>query len=378
MTTKWSRAAVAQIAGRPVAVLPLIDPADVSPVLPGFDLWDYWPLQEHDGRTAVIAGGSLQMLLSAPVLPDPEDRHAIARIRLMHETADGWRDLGNLLPEGFSPGSREWSGSAIVNAAHDEVTLYFTAAGHRGERIPSFDQRLFETRATLSVTDGVPRLSGWSPCIESVLADGQVYARDMTGGGGIGTIKAFRDPAWFCDPADGAEYLIFAASFAASTSPWNGMVGLARREAGRWALRPALITADGVNNELERPHIVYHQGQYYCFWSTQRKVFATDGPTGPTGLYGMVAESIAGPWLPLNETGLVFANPSAAPIQAYSWLVLGDLNVISFVDRPGLATDKGEVAAMRGHFSGTPASPISLSLSADSGRAMCTPFGLFE
>ena len=365
MTTQWSRDAVAQIACRPVAELPLIDPASVTPVLPGFDLWDYWPVQEHDGRTATIVGGSLQMLLSAPVLPDPEDRHAIARIRLMHQTAEGWHDLGNLLPEGFSPGSREWSGSAIVSAAHDEVTLYFTAAGHRGERIPSFDQRLFETSATLSISEGVARLSGWSPLVESVVADGQVYARDMTGGGGIGTIKAFRDPAWLRDPADGGEYLIFAASLATSTSPWNGMVGCARRQAGEWALCPPLITADGVNNELERPHIVHHQGRYYCFWSTQRKVFAPDGPAGPTGLYGMFSESIAGPWFPLNKTGLVFANPDAGPIQAYSWLVLGDLSVISFVDRPGLASDSGDIAIMRKHFGGTPALPISLWLSAD-------------
>ena len=367
MTTIWSRDAVAAIAHRPIPEVPHIAAQSRAPVLPGHDLWDYWPVQERDGRTAEIAGGALQMLLSAPVLPDPESRHGLARIRLMHETPHGWRDLGDLLPDGFAPGSREWSGSAIVTPQHDRVTLYFTAAGHRGEAEPSFDQRLFETSATLSIADGVPRLAEWSVPVESVAADGQIYSRDMTGGGAIGTIKAFRDPAWFCDPADGAEYIVFAASLAQSSSPWNGAIGVARGGGGQWTLEPPLITADGVNNELERPHLVHSDQRYYCFWSTQRKVFADGGPSGPTGLYGMVAEHLAGPWTPLNGTGLVCGNPPDAPIQAYSWLVLGDLSVISFVDRPGLTGDPVDVAEARRAFGGTPAAPFRIVL--DGNRA---------
>ena len=55
-------------------------------------------------------------------------------------------------------------------------------------------------------------------------------------------------------------------------------------------------------------------------------------PTGPTGLYGMVSERLESGWQPLNGTGLVFANPLQAPAQAYSWLVLPNLSVTSFVD----------------------------------------------
>ena len=365
MTTAWSARAVADIADRPVPVAPLIDPAAHRPILPGVDLWDYWPVQEREGDTAVIAGGTLYMMLSAPVLPDPDQRHAIARIRLMHHSASGWRDLGNLLPDGLAPGSREWSGSAIVSADHDVVTLYFTAAGNRGEPSPSFDQRLFETSARLGIDAGVPRLSGWTVPTECVASDGLIYAADMNGGGAIGTIKAFRDPAWFCDPADGAEYLVFAASLAESSSRWNGAVGIARRERGQWRLRAPIISADGVNNELERPHVIHHQGRYYCFWSTQQKVFAQPGPVGPNGLYGMVALSLEGDWLPLNGTGLVFANPASAPVQAYSWQVLADRSVISFVDRPGLAEEPSDPAIARRHFGGTPAPLLRLNLDGD-------------
>ena len=145
-------------------------------------------------------------------------------------------------------------------------------------------------------------------------------------------------------------------------------MGLARREQGRWTLCPPPITADGLNNELERPHIVHHAGRYYCFWSTQQKVFAQPGPAGPNGLYGMVAEAMAGPWLPLNGTGLVFANPAEAPIQAYSWQVLHDLSVISFVDRPGLAQEPVDPGLARRHFGGTPAQPVQLALDGPNAR----------
>jgi levansucrase len=76
----------------------------------------------------------------------------------------------------------------------------------------------------------------------------------------------------------------------------------------------------------------------------------------------MAAQAITGPWLPLNGTGLVFANPAETPIQAYSWQVLHDLSVISFVDRPGLAQEPVDPAVARRHFGGTPAQPLQLAL----------------
>lgn len=345
--------------------MPRIERRDVHPLIPDLDLWDHWPVQHQDGRIAEIAGGSLIILLSAPRSGHPDGRHAMARLRLMHRREADWRDLGPLLPEGFSPGSREWAGSAILPGAGDRMMLYFTAAGFRGEETPTFSQRLFETSAALDIVDGVPSLSGWSPPIESVVADGGIYMRDMAGGGGLGTIKAFRDPAYFRDPADGAEHLLFTGSLAASTSEWNGVIGLARRIDGEWRLMPPLIEADGVNNELERPHVVVHGDHYYCFWSTQAKVFAPEVEASPNGLYGMVADRLVGPWRPLNGSGLVLANPTDAPIQQYSWLVLPDLSVTSFVDVTELAEMPPESEAARKYFGGTPAPPVQLQLIGD-------------
>ncbi len=316
-------------------------------------------MQEEDGRVAAIAGGTLFFFLAAAAAGDPDDRHARAEIRLLHRRADGWRDLGPAFPPGLAPGSRQWSGSTVVDAGHRRLTLYFTAAGERGEAVSGFAQRLFVTSAAL---DGLA-VGPWTPPREVVAAGGP-YVADMTGGGALGTIKAFRDPAFFRDPADGAEHLLFTASLAASASAWNGCVGVARRDGTDWRLAPPLIAADGVNNELERPHVVVHGGRYYCFWSTQAKVFAP-GLAAPTGLYGMVAETFAGPWQPLNASGLVVANPVTAPHQAYSWLVTADLRVLSFADMVGLAAAPADAEEARRHFAGTPAPELRLRLDGD-------------
>lgn len=363
-TTVWDAQAVAEIAAGPYPVAPIIAPAHVPRLVAGVDLWDMWPVQTPTGDVAEIAGGALLMALSAPMLPDLNHRHAIARIRLLHRLGMTWHDLGLLLPDGHSPGSREWAGSAVLSDP-GRVTLYFTATGRRGEHEITFEQRLFETTAELTADAGVPALTGWTPPVEIVMPDGDVYARDMIGGGGIGTIKAFRDPAWFRDPADGSEYLLFTGSVAQSHSAWNGAIGLARRDHSGWRLLPPIIAADGLNNELERPHVVMHEARYHCFWSTQSKVFAPHGPSGPSGLYGMVADSFAGPWRPINGSGLVMANPKEAPFQAYSWLVLSDLSVLSFADLVGTDRIPASAAQARAHFGGTPAPIFRIAIRGD-------------
>ena len=138
-------------------------------------------------------------------------------------------------------------------------------------------------------------------------------------------IRAFRDPAWFRDPADGRAYLLVAASVAWEEG-FTGAVALAAADGGGWSLRPPLVVADGINHELERPHIVVHRSRYYLFFATQRHNFHPPG-SAPTGLYGFVAPSPTGPYEPLNGSGLAIGNPSSEPDQAYAWWVLPDLRV---------------------------------------------------
>ncbi|GGI73944.1 levansucrase [Polymorphobacter multimanifer] len=327
MTTHWTATALAQLATSQWPQAPLISAADIDePIVPGHWLWDFWPAQLEDGSVAEVEGGALWFALSAPHSVDPLERHRVARIRLLHKGPGGWHDLGLAMPDGWSPGSREWSGSAVLRGR--ELTLWFTAAGRRGETTPSFEQRLFEAKARV---EPGPRLEEWSPATELVASDGTMYDLAQAATGSVGTIKAFRDPAWFRDPADGKAWLLFTGSAAGSRHTHNGVIGIAEQVGSAWRLLPPLVSADGVNNELERPHLVVIGGRYHLFWSTQSSVFAP-GVSAPTGLYGMVADQIKGPWRPLGGSGLLVANPVAAPDQAYSWLVGSDGSISSFVD----------------------------------------------
>jgi levansucrase len=189
--------------------------------------------------------------------------------------------------------------------------------------------------------------------------------------GVAGLIKGFRDPYWFRDPADGQGYILFTASKSAeaSQSSHDGVVGiaLANDENGLapFTLLPPLIDADGQANELERPHVFVVDGHYYLFWSTQAHVFAPGGIAGPTGLYGMVAPSLFGPYEPLNRSGLVLANPPSEPKQAYAWQVVpGTLEVVAFVDYWGVdGRDIDHDPALKAsQFGGTIAPMVRIAL----------------
>ncbi len=366
----WRAAHLANLLVSPAHIIPLITAENTSPILPGYDLWDLWPVQLADGATAQFAGGVLWMILSAPVAPDPIYRHAVARIRLLHQRGDAWRDLGPFMPDGLCPGQREWAGSAIYSPDTARITLYYTVAGRRDDRQTTYEQRLFEVSARLAVSVEAFSLTDWHLPHEIIVADGIEYTLVDGSTGVPGFIKGFRDPAFFRDPADGHDYITFTASRAQSAHAFNGLIGMARAPASTgdaWQLMPPLIDADGLNNELERPHIVMHGGLYYVFWSTQRQMFANDAAAGPTGLYGMVATTLRGPYRPLNGSGLVAGNPDTEPHQSYSWWVSNDLSVVSFVDYWGL---KGRALAddptlARAQFGGTPAPLFKLSLDED-------------
>ncbi|MEB3328673.1 MAG: glycoside hydrolase family 68 protein [Candidatus Sericytochromatia bacterium] len=336
----------------------LIGPAHVAPIIPGLDLWDCWPLAHEDGRTAVVEGRQYWFFLSAPRFPDPFQRHDAARIRLLSRTDAGWQDHGDAMPDGFSPGTREWAGCAVLHDEVGRVTLFFTAAGRRGEA-PSLEQRLFETRGSLG-RDGP---AGWEAPREVLVADGGRYqpARDRAAAPGL--LKAFRDPAWFRDPRTGRCHLLFAGSAAWSDHPYNGVIGLATWGETGWGLVDPLLEAIGVSNELERPHVVMWDGLYYMFWSTQRHTFAPGAVAGPNGLYGAVAEALTGPWRAVNTGGLVAANPEAEPLQAYSWWVTGEGDVWSFIDQWGLQGRRlaDHPGLARAQFGGTPAPVFRLA-----------------
>lgn len=318
-------------------------------------------MQEHDGSTTIVGGAELWMALTARADGDPEQRHDHARIRLFARSTDHWHDLGDAFADGASPGSREWSGSA-VRRPDGTVSIFYTAAGIRGEPRPTFHQRVAEARPRLTATDGIAQLE--RDVEHRIILDaGSPYLPADELHGGPGRIRAFRDPAWFRDPADGLEYLLIAASVPGHDH-FMAAIALARATPTGWTLLSPLVVADGINHELERPHIVVHQEHYYLFFCTTRQAFHPPS-SAPTGLYGFVAPTLTGPYHPLNGSGLVIQNPPAQPDQTYAWLVLPDLRVESFINYlPTDTTDphQAEPETARAHFGGTAAPTLHLDL----------------
>ncbi|WP_271076996.1 glycoside hydrolase family 68 protein [Aurantiacibacter sp. MUD61] len=335
----------------------IIGEAEAGPMSPDLDVWDSWPLADPSGAPIEWRGGELWFALAVDRSDDPETRHHLARIHHFHRLGDRFEHLDQTLSREFAPGARQWSGSARYEKGI--VTLFFTAAGQKGDVSLSYQQRIFVTEASL--TEGTI-FSEWSTPVEIIEADGEIYRPADQNEGEPGKIKAFRDPSHFRDQ-DGKNYVLFTGSSASNPSAHDGVIGIAAQQnEGDYHLLPPLIEATGVNNELERPHIVEHAGALYLFWSTQRGVFAP-GIEAPTGLYGATAPSLAGPWRLLNGHGLVVANPAERPTQAYSWWVLPDLRVASFVDYWGPedpSVPEGE--SRRARFGGTFAPFIRIAL----------------
>ncbi|WP_236672195.1 glycoside hydrolase family 68 protein [Croceicoccus sp. YJ47] len=347
-TLRWTSVDIDKLKLDDTNQAPVIESDMARPMSPDLDVWDSWPLADPAGKPVRWRDGELWFALAVPREDDPEERHHKARIHHFHRVADRFVHLGQTLTEGHTPGTREWSGSARFE--NGQVTLFLTVAGRAGDRATTFMQRIFSTSASLD-PDG--DFGIWSPAVECVSADGLHYRPADQLVGEPGKIKALRDPAHFRD-ADGTNYLLFTGSSAAQPGSHDGVIGLAvEDEQGKYRTLPPVITAVGVNNELERPHIVEHGGLLYLFWSTQRGVFAP-GIVAPTGLYGAVASSISGPWQLLNGTGLVLSNPADAPTQCYSWWVLPDFSVASFVDYWGPADEsRPETETRRARFGGT-------------------------
>lgn len=359
MTSAWTAEHVRRITpgAEAGALIPAVDAADRSGLEAGRYYWDMWPLQDAAGHRVTLAGRAMWMALTAPDRGDPALRHFEAKIHWIERAGGSWRDLGPVLPDADVSFEREWAGSALLDDG--VVTLFFTAAG-TAERAGGYQQQLWSSHAALG-EDGWP--GAWSQPAPLVSGYGAHYMPADAHEGEAGKIKAFRDPAYFRDPADGGEYLAFTASLAGSASAFNGAFGIARKGAAGWELAAPCIEAEGVNNELERAHLLFHGGHYYAFWSTQTVTFAEGLRHAPGGLYGMVADSMAGPWRPLNGTGLVLANPADRPQQTYSWYVDASLTVCSFVD-----------VMPDGSFGGVPAPLLRLALDGEhAGLRALTP-----
>ncbi|AGB39317.1 glycoside hydrolase family 68 protein [Natronococcus occultus] len=347
--SRWTRSQAAAIRRSEETLAPVVYPP-ASELDSDLHVWDTWLLRNRDGSIAEIDGYRVILSLTAPAELLPGTRHDVATIRYFY-SRDGreWTCGGPVFEDArerdgsdrtgaHGPfGSRQWAGSALYDERGDgdgELYVYYTASGTRGEDELTYTQRIAVGSGGTVETDG-DGLDVSGPFDHEILLepDGTEYEREEQS---RGMIYTFRDPWFFEDPRTGETYLLFEANTPVpdperasdryGTDPehldFNGSVGIAVSPSGDptdWELRPPILEGVGTNQELERPHLVVRNDRYYLFLSSHEHTFA-EGIDGYDALYGFVADSLRGEYVPLNESGLVLTNPESAPFQTYSWL----------------------------------------------------------
>jgi len=396
-TVNWTREQASNIVLNQDNTLPYTDISKLEKLAPGYHVWDTWPLLDRDGNIASFKGYKVIFSLTAPSDVLPGKVHDIATIRYFYsKNGKDWTLGGELFPKGTALGSRQWAGSAMLDG--DQIHAFYTATGREGETQLTYEQRIATASGKLVADSKGVRFENWGEHHIILEPDGKYYQTKEQAQQGEGGGYAFRDPMWFKDPKTGKEYLLFEGNsggavgertleqeYVGSTEyaqqhnvpagavHANGNIGIAEVENGdltKVKLLPPLVEANYVNEELERPHIVVKDKKYYLFTDSHINKYA-EGLSGPEGMYGFVSDSLIGGYQPLNESGLVLANPPGNPYQAYSWLVLPNLNVVGFAhfgDLDGMSI--GEIGNQSpdfqfNHFGGTLAPTVKLSIKGD-------------
>ena len=367
MTTIWTPVSIPAHA-LDLCRLPDSGAANGPPIDNDFWFWDFAPVVDADGASYMIGDHEIWLALSAPRSSDPSDRHFVASLAVLYFSHGNWEFVGELNLRGIHPGNREWAGMAVVRGS--TLQVFFTSAGSSGyER--GYQQRLWLASCPATTLEDPNSEQHWADAREILAAADGPYLPAHQQNGEPGMIRAYRDPFYFVAGEDRSEYVVFTASYADTTSRFNGAVGLARlrRSTGSWDHLGPVIVSDNVATELERAHIVKANGLYYVFWSTPAYAFRRELGY-PTGLYGAVSERLDGGFRMLNEHGLVLANPAERPHQQYSWYVSGDFAVQGFVDLPDYPSGRPDKGAPDQHerFAGTAGPRYSILLDGNQAR----------
>jgi levansucrase len=364
-TAVWSRAQALKVRLDPTNTKPLIGTADFPRMSDQVWIWDTWPLVNLGTKPVSYKGWNVIFSLVAPRTLGFNDRHEVATIGYFYSRdAKSWKYGGTIFPAGTARGTRQWAGSAALIG--DEVNLFYTASGVR-EGFTGHDpnwlqndteQRIARATAKIQADENGVWFAGKNFRDSKIVlqADGVKY-QTVQQSQGAPIIYAFRDPFLFRNPDDDQLYLAFegnspgqAGSHACTpqeigpvppghTVPddaklYTGNIGVARAKSSslkKWKLLAPLISANCVNQQLERPHLVMEDGNFYLFTISHTGTYAP-GLTGPDGVYGFVGPSLRSEYRPLNASALVLGNPPEAPFQQYSEYVMPNWLVEAFID----------------------------------------------
>lgn len=379
----WTREQALSFKEAAANTFPEFDNSQIKPFMDGYDIWDSWFALDENGDIASIEGFHV---LCALGLKKGSDK--IARIYYFY-SQDGHSFIpgGTLFPKRLFSDIQEWSGSTLLRADGMVQTFYTTAMGHTRSGIWQTFQRLATAIQRPISEDGV--LSFAAPDYHALLLepDGVFYQtidqaddaelrmptlHNRNFGNDQVNNLCFRDPFFFKDPLTQKTYLLFEANtgpsnhaegtvrrdyigsdeFEADYRPTvddlkaNGCVGIAEFTNAQYTkvnMLPPLLTTNLITDEVERITLIHRDSGYYLFCVTHGNKMTLQGDTFVNRdlLLGFQSESMFGPYVPLNGSGVVLQQKSVGAMftgqtenkqYVYSWNVLPDLTVLSYAN----------------------------------------------
>ncbi|WP_373317506.1 glycoside hydrolase family 68 protein [Neokomagataea tanensis] len=336
-------------------------------------IWDTWPLTDAAGNQYSYNGWEVIFCLtfSRNTGLGFDERHTHAKIGYFYRRAGvaasqrpangGWIYGGLVFPEGASAAvfagqdytqNAQWSGSMrMFKANSNQISAFYTdmafdvSDGLYNTPIPK-GSNIKPPQAIITKADGQIHsdnthvwFTGFDKHVPLLKPDGVYYQT-----GEQNQYFSFRDPYTFTDPAHpGQTFMVFAGNssgvrgetpcdasdlgyrpgdkYAETVDEVNGSgaifqranIGLAvatKADLSEWKFLPPLISANCVNDQLERPQMSIQGGIYYLMTISHRTTFAA-GMDGPDGEYAYVGQGIRSDFIPLNSgSGLLMANPT--------------------------------------------------------------------
>ena len=399
-TSRWTIADALKVhADDPTTTMPVIDqnfPTMDESVM----IWDTGALRNIHGQTVTFKGWrviwSLAVdkidLTNTNIYDEWHSRNNRAYIGYWYSrTGNGadWQWGGRLLQTTADLRPHEWSGGLVMREGTGNVVdMFYTSEADSpvNQSVPSVS-----TGQIFADENGV-WFDGFETTTEMFSADGIHNANSQQD-----EYFDFRDPHPFVNPADGRIYCLYESNVAGMRGEFTigseeqgilppgysvnagaqygaASIGIAVLDDGaykkgdfstaRWTQLEPLVTALGVNDQMERPHIVFKGGLTYLFTISHHSTYSGD-LAGPDGVYGFVSENgLFGPYKPLNGSGLVLGNPSSAPYETYSHFVDPDGYVQAFIDTlPAEGTDPNDPATFR--IGATLAPTVKIELDGD-------------
>lgn len=383
-TSRWTIADALKVhADDPTTTMPVIDqnfPTMDESVM----IWDTGALRNIHGQTVTFKGWHVIWSLAVDKIDMSNDdiydewhsRNDRAYIGYWYSrTGNGadWQWGGRLLNPSADLRPHEWSGGLVMREGTGNVVdMFYTSEADSpiNQSVPSVS-----TGRIFADADGV-WFKGFKTTTEMFSADGIHNANSQQD-----EYFDFRDPHPFVNPADGRVYCLYESNVAGMRGQFTigseeqgvlppgfavdagaqygaASIGIAVLDDGayksgdfstaRWTQLDPLVTALGVNDQMERPHIVFRDNLTYLFTISHHSTYSGD-LSGPDGVYGFVSENgLFGPYKPLNSSGLVLGNPSSAPYETYSHFVDPDGYVQAFIDTlPAPGEDPNNPATFR-------------------------------